>query len=94
MTDGLCWGGDFEVTLALLRSGDIDPEGIRFYIGYSGWGGGQLDHELEGKTWLTVGASRKVVLGTPAAEVWKEALRLMGKDYEVMANFPIDPQLN
>ena len=94
LTDGLCWGGDFEVTLSLLRSGDIDPEGIRFYIGYSGWGGGQLDHELEGKTWLTVGAIRKVVLGTPAAEVWKEALRLMGKEYEVMANFPIDPQLN
>lgn len=94
LIDDLSWGGDFELTLSLLRSGDIDPESIRFYVGYSGWSGGQLDTELEGKTWLTVGAKRNVVFHSPAKETWKEALRLMGKDYEVMTNFPIDPQLN
>jgi putative transcriptional regulator len=94
LSDGLSWGGDFELTLSLLRSGDIDPCLIRFYVGYSGWSGGQLETELKGKTWLTVGAKRPVVFHGSPKETWKEALRLLGKDYEVMTNFPIDPQLN
>jgi putative transcriptional regulator len=28
------------------------------------------------------------------AEVWKDAIRLLGGEYEMMINFPIDPQLN
>lgn len=94
LVDGLSWGGDFEATLNLLRNGDVSPEGIRFFIGYSGWSGGQLDTEMEGKTWLTVGARRNVIFHEPASDIWKEALRLMGKEYEIMTNFPIDPQLN
>ncbi|TDX00238.1 YqgE/AlgH family protein [Dinghuibacter silviterrae] len=94
LVDGLSWGGDFELTLSLLRNGDITPGSIRFYIGYSGWSEGQLDAELEGKTWLTVEAKRSIVFHQPSGDIWKEALRLMGKEYEVMTNFPIDPQLN
>jgi putative transcriptional regulator len=94
LVDGLSWGGDFEITLNLLRNRDIAPGNIRFYIGYSGWSEGQLDAELEGKTWLTVAAKRNVVFHQPSGDIWKEALRLMGKEYEVMTNFPIDPQLN
>ena len=29
-----------------------------------------------------------------ADEIWKDALRHLGGDYEMMTNFPIDPQLN
>ena len=94
LIDGLSWGGDFELTLSLLRSGEIAPDLIRFYVGYSGWSGGQLAEELEGKTWLTVEAKSRVVFHSTPRETWKEALRLLGKEYEVMTNFPIDPQLN
>ena len=27
-------------------------------------------------------------------EIWKDSLRHLGGDYEIMVNFPIDPQLN
>jgi putative transcriptional regulator len=94
LSDGVSWGGDFELTLSLLRGGQISPTHIRFYIGYSGWSGGQLDDELKGKSWLTALGKRGIVFHDPLEETWKEAVRLLGKDYEVITNFPIDPQLN
>lgn len=94
LTDGVSWGGDFEMVLGLLRTGQIHPSNIRFYVGYSGWGTGQLDDELKGKSWLTAMARKGIVFHDPLEETWKEAVRLLGKDYEIITNFPIDPQLN
>lgn len=91
---GVYWGGDFERMVELIRTGSIDTNKIRFYIGYSGWGSGQLDDELKEKSWLTVKATRKLVFHHRYEEIWKESLRLLGGDYEMMINFPIDPQLN
>ena len=46
---GVYWGGDFDSVIALINSGKVDPEKIRFYIGYSGWSPGQLDTEMAEK---------------------------------------------
>ena len=94
ITDGIYWGGDFETAISLIRNKEIDPHRIRFYIGYSGWGSGQLSDELKEKSWLTVQATRKIIFHKKADEIWKDSLRLLGGDYEMMINFPIDPQLN
>jgi putative transcriptional regulator len=72
----------------------MDPDLIRFYIGYSGWSSGQLEKEMNEKTWLTVNATRSLVFHDNAAEIWKDSLKHLGGDYEIMINFPIDPQLN
>ncbi len=72
----------------------MDPEKIRFFIGYSGWGEGQLNTEMTEKTWLTVEANRKLVFLEKHEEIWKEALRHLGGEFEMMINFPLDPQLN
>lgn len=92
--NGIYWGGDFDAVIALINSGKADPEKIRFYIGYSGWSPGQLETEMAEKTWLTVEAVRKLVFHTNAEEIWKDSLKHMGGEYEMMINFPIDPQLN
>jgi putative transcriptional regulator len=91
---GVYWGGDFDKMVELLRSKSIDPARIRFYIGYSGWGSGQLNDELKEKSWLTVKATRKLIFHGNFEEIWKESLKHLGGDYEMMINFPIDPQLN
>ncbi|MES2881028.1 MAG: YqgE/AlgH family protein [Bacteroidota bacterium] len=91
---GVYWGGDFDAVVNLINSGAADPEKIRFYIGYSGWSAGQLDTEMEEKTWLTVTAAKPLVFHANAEEIWKDSLKHMGGDYEMMINFPIDPQLN
>jgi putative transcriptional regulator len=52
--EGIYWGGEFEDVIRLLRSGDIDPAKIRFFIGYSGWGEGQLADEMKEKSYFIV----------------------------------------
>jgi putative transcriptional regulator len=94
VVDGVYWGGDFETTIELIRAGEINLNKIRFFIGYSGWASGQLADELKEKSWLTVQANRKLVFHKKTDEIWKDALRQLGGDYEMMINFPIDPQLN
>lgn len=91
---GIYWGGDFDAIVELIKKEDVDLNKIRFFIGYSGWGSGQLNEEMAEKTWLTVKATRKLIFDTSFDDVWKDALKLLGGDYEMMVNFPIDPQLN
>lgn len=88
------WGGDFDAVINLIKNETFDKNKIRFYIGYSGWGDGQLDMEMKEKTWLTVKANRKLVFHHQYGEIWKDALKHLGGEYEMMVNFPIDPQLN
>lgn len=92
--NGVYWGGDFDIALGLLRSGEADLNHIRFFIGYSGWGEGQLQDELKEKSWLLAKATRKITFHPEITEVWKDSIRLLGGDYEMLINFPIDPQLN
>ncbi|MBL7723155.1 MAG: YqgE/AlgH family protein [Chitinophagaceae bacterium] len=91
---GVFWGGDFDAMINLVKNDEIDSNKIRFYIGYSGWSEGQLSNEMTEKTWLTVKASRKLIFHHKYEEIWKDSLRHLGGDYEMMVNFPIDPQLN
>jgi len=91
---GIYWGGDFTKAVEMIKSGTMDFQKIRFYIGYSGWANGQLGEELKEKSWLTVKANRKLIFQTSAEEIWKESLRHLGGDYEMMIHFPTDPQLN
>ncbi len=91
---GVYWGGDFEKVIEMLKDGTASPDKIRFYIGYSGWSDGQLTTELEEKSWLTVAGTRKLIFHRNYEEIWKDSLKQLGGDYEMMINFPIDPQLN
>jgi putative transcriptional regulator len=91
---GVYWGGDFDAVIDLINSGKAETEKIRFYIGYSGWSPGQLDTEMNEKTWLTVEAARSLIFHPNAEDIWKDSLKHLGGEYEMMINFPIDPQLN
>jgi len=91
---GIFWGGDFEKVVEMIKNEELDEKKIRFYIGYSGWSDGQLTNELIEKSWLTVEATRQLIFHVDHTEIWKDALKQLGGDYEMMINFPIDPQLN
>ncbi|MEO6894679.1 MAG: YqgE/AlgH family protein [Ginsengibacter sp.] len=92
--DGVFWGGNFESLQIHLKNNDISKNKIRFFVGYSGWTEGQLDMEMKEESWITAKATRKLIFETGAVETWKESLNMLGGDYKMMANFPIDPQLN
>ncbi len=91
---GIFWGGDFDLVIELIKEGSIDLKKIRFYIGYSGWGEGQLSGEIKEKTWLTVKATKRLIFHPGYKETWKDSLLQLGGEYEQIINYPIDPQLN
>ncbi len=94
ISDDIYWGGNFETVTALIKNNSIDLTKIKFFVGYSGWGGGQLSDELKEKSWLTVSATKSLVFDTQYSGIWKGSLQHLGGEYEMMVNFPIDPQLN
>lgn len=92
--ENLAWGGDFETIKQLIISGDIDIRKIKFFIGYSGWSAGQLEEEIKEKTWITSEVTRKIIFNVPTNQIWKQSVINLGGEFEQMANYPIDPQLN
>jgi putative transcriptional regulator len=94
VANGIFWGGDFEQALKGLKAHLFDPNKIRFFVGYSGWTGGQLEVECKEKSWLITPARENLVFPRQPDQVWKDSLRRMGRDYEMMINFPVDPSLN
>lgn len=52
-----------------------DRKLVRFYAGYAGWGGGQLESELSTGSWLTTPANARSVFRTPDEELWTHATR-------------------
>jgi len=91
---GVFWGGDFALLSDMVKKGEVDYNKIRFFLGYSGWGNGQLDGELGEKSWLSVPATRKILFHEQPDDIWKDSLKHLGGEYEMMINFPIDPSLN
>ena len=94
VTDQIYWGGDFETVVQLIKSNRLTSNDIRFFIGYSGWGEGQLEEEMKLKSWITAEGTRKLIFSVNADNVWKDALKQLGGEYVQMVNYPIDPQLN
>ena len=92
--DGVYWGGDFLQLVPLIQQRKLDLDRIRFYLGYSGWSEGQLDGEINEKTWLTVSGSKDLVFHQEPTDVWREAVRRLDKSFHPIINYPIDPRLN
>lgn len=73
--DGLHFGD----SLAVLKSvAEEPPRDARIYLGYSGWGAGQLESELSAGAWLTAELERNLVFEVPAAAMWETVLTGMG----------------
>ena len=91
---GLYWGGDFNELIEKVNAGNISPQDIRFFVGYSGWEPGQLEAELEDNTWVVAEADVKTVFGMEEQKLWKNSMKSLGGEYALLANSPIDPKLN
>lgn len=93
--DKLWWGGDFEALVENLKKGTLSAESVRFFLGYSGWGPGQLSDELSDKTWIICEEKiNEEILDNSPEELWKVLLKNMGGEFKVIANYPLDPRLN
>lgn len=64
------------------------------FIGYCGWGKGQLESELQQRCWISTAPSRLQIDCPEPASLWSETLMQMGPIYRVMARLPDAFDLN
>jgi len=95
ISEGIWWGGDFERTLFLLNTNQISRSDIKFFMGYSGWSEGQLNDEIEAKSWIVYKEpSPEQVFDLGANALWRKILNEKGGKFRLFSNYPSDPRLN
>lgn len=89
------WGGDFESLVLLCDTRQISTHDIRFFLGYSGWGPGQLESELGQDSWIVCDyVTDQLLFDTDPQIMWRKALENMGGRFSMYSNYPTDPRLN
>ena len=91
---GLFWGGNFDTVRKLIAQNKIQDNELRFFAGYSGWEPRQLHKEIEEQSWIVGNAKTNFIMNTNKNTMWSDALKNMGTEYAILANFPMDPSLN
>ncbi len=95
ISNGIYWGGDFEIAKDMINEGVIKRTNIRFFLGYSGWEAHQLEDELEDNSWIVSSNSYdNKIIARPSASFWKEKIMELGGDYILWGNAPENPSLN
>lgn len=93
--DHINWGGSFESLVFLTDTKQVSGNDIRFFLGYSGWGPGQLEAELKDDSWIVCDfVTDELLFNTDPTVVWKQALNSMGGRFSMYSNYPLDPNLN
>jgi putative transcriptional regulator len=77
---------------------EVEPDSLgelrraRVYVGYAGWGPGQLDGELEQEAWIVDEAHPDDPFGD--GDLWAHVLGRKGGEYALLARMPPDPSVN
>jgi putative transcriptional regulator len=64
------------------------------FVGYAGWGAGQLEAEMKQKAWLLQKPSPSVLKLDRLPKLWFDIMRGLGPWYKMLAAAPDDPSLN
>ena len=91
---GVFVGGKAELLGERVRERKTPEERIRFLVGYSGWGKGQLAREMEEDAWALCPGRPEWVFDREPRTLWRRVLRSMGGPYAALANMPVDPEMN
>ena len=67
---------------------------VRVFLGYAGWGGGQLEAELAEEAWIVDRAREEDPLDPASRGLWPRVLERMGGRYRLVARMPDDPSMN
>jgi putative transcriptional regulator len=94
VADGLRFGGDLELVRAACGAGAR----LRFFLGYSGWGEGQLEAEMLAGAWRLVpptadGRWSEVWEASPTRQ-WERLVANLDPRYGWMRALPDDPRSN
>jgi putative transcriptional regulator len=68
--------------------------GMRIFVGYAGWGDGQLAAEIEEGSWYVVPPERGDIYGASPGGLWTGVLRRQPGELAWVSTRPPDPTLN
>jgi len=64
------------------------------FVGYAGWGAGQLENEVKQKAWVIQNANPSLLKLDRLPNLWFDIMRTLGPWYRMLAAAPDDPSLN
>lgn len=94
ISENVYWGGDFDSLKLLIDTKQITPNDVKFFIGYSGWDAGQIEDEVEQKSWILTEAKEEFVFLKDTGKIWRDVLLSLGDNFRFIANIPENPNLN
>ena len=84
-----------------VLTGDVDVAELprlvrraRVFLGYAGWGPGQLETELGEEAWFVEPARPGDVFDASPEDLWRRVLERKGGAFRLVARMPEDPTLN
>ena len=93
--DTLYFGGDYEMLFELIKADPKRINEVRFFIGYAGWDFEQLNNEMKDHSWIAVtNITEKEILSTSSDHFWKDCMTKQGSKFEMISNFPLNPNEN
>jgi putative transcriptional regulator len=83
--DGLHFAGSLDA-LRLVAEGQ--PRQLRLFLGYAGWGPGQLEGELAAGGWVLAPLDVESIFAVAIDDLWSHAWRLLGIDPATVVSTP------
>lgn len=82
-------------TLALTSTKDVlealttseAPDMAVLAVGYSGWGGGQLEQEITANAWMVTDAKESLIFEIGLDDKWAKALSYLGVTPDMLSHF-------
>jgi putative transcriptional regulator len=85
VTDELHFAGSLETLKHVASS---PPGRLRLFLGYAGWGAGQLESELAQGAWIVAPVDSHFVFEAGAETLWESVLRDLGIDPATLVATP------
>ena len=81
-------GFSLTATVDILKmiSTNQGPQSFIVALGYSGWGAGQLDQEIQQNSWLSVDADQSIVFSPNLDKLWTKAIGKLGISPESLSS--------
>lgn len=97
---GIFVGGKLDDIVDYINNGGQIEGKMRFFLGYTGWGSGQLQQERDAKVWAHSSADLRApedaiqLLRGEGNSFWRREVERLGNDYRNWLNVPEDPTEN
>jgi len=94
--DGRLWlGGELDKLAEFVTTRPrLARRKLRVFLGYAGWGEGQLEGELAGGSWLPASPSLEALFGQPGEGAWRRVVQSVGRLGESLKDQPPDVSWN